>query len=61
MRGYKNITKAIDEIPSIEDFINIITERSTELEKDLDALEYILEYHTSEQLKGFLPRFISLL
>lgn len=55
------IQKAIKEIPKFRNYIEQIKKESTTPKKDLQALEFILQNHTSKQVFDFMPRFISLL
>lgn len=56
----KSIETLIKEEPKIEKYINIIKERSDDINSDIRAIEYLSINHTSEQICDFLPRYISI-
>ena len=56
----KSIETLIKEEPGIEYFINIIKERSLDINADFRAIEYLSMNHSAEQICGFLPRYISI-
>lgn len=56
----KSIQTLINEEPNIEKYINILKERSDDIESDIKAIEYLSINHTSEQIYNFLPRYISI-
>ena len=61
LNNYPHIREALSEKPEFERYIKMVEEQSSMVATDLSSLDYILTYHTIDQIIDFMPKFISLI